>query len=169
MTPASQLSELKTGSGRMVAHRACAVMGALVFAVFSAASAAPSGADWAVPDADVCFTLKLGSAPTHGKAGYFFHLPDGGALPGPISSPQAVVPGAGRKLETRVLWHSKAGGLWGVFADPGKGVKRVRMYVSGATRAPLWSPDSSELRPGAILCVSPGKADPVECRKLARR
>jgi len=147
------------------------VASALVILGFlaSAASGAPeTGTGWAVSQADVRFTLKLTGGPTHGSAGYFFHLPDGGALPGPVPAPRAVVPGTGDKLETRVLWHDKAGGLWGVFADPGKGTKRVHVYVSGATKAPLWSPETSELRPGAILCVSPGKADMTECRKLAR-
>ena len=39
--------------------------------------------DWAVPQAEVRYTLKLGKKPTHKSAGYFARLPDGGALPGP--------------------------------------------------------------------------------------
>ncbi len=135
--------------------------------LFAAASflspTAQAAGEWAVPQAELRFTLKLTGRPTHGSAGYFVHLPDGGIMPGPHAV-TTVVASAGRSkkakpqvLDSYTLWHSKTSGLSLVFADPGKNAKSVDVYVSGSTKPKPWTP-ASGLTPSSLLCVEPGKA-----------
>ena len=158
---------------RMIVRTTMAlVVCGVVFAALPAA-AAPA---WDVPEAEVRFTVKLTGGPTHGSAGYFAHLPDGGILPGPNAITTVVPLNAKRRkgdkaglkiLESYTLWHSRTGGLSVVFADPGQATKAVHIYVSGSSKPRLWTP-STGLTPSAILCVEPGKADLGTARRLAK-
>ncbi len=123
---------------------------------------------WGDPEAEVRFTLQLTGRPTHASAGYFAHLPDGGILPGPHPVTKVVVRGKGSKeIESHTLWHSAEGGVFMVFADPGRGVEKVDVYVRGGRRARTWSAESG-LTPSALLCVEPGRADLAVSRRLGR-
>jgi len=133
--------------------------------------------DWAVPQAELRFTLKLEKKPTHKSAGYFVRLPDGGALPGPHPV-TTVIPrgGGGRKgkkgggvgdeVASFTLWHGKQAGLYIVFGDPG-GAGEVDVYVTGSQKGNPWNPGTS-LTPSAILCTDPGEGTVRAAKELGR-
>ena len=144
---------------------------------------AEAAGEWRVPQAELRFTLKLTRKPTHTSAGYFVTLPDGGVLPGrfPVPTVMAtsgkVASGARRRradpaeelgeIESYTLWHSKEGGLSIVFADPGKQVKAVDVYVTGWTKPKLWNSETG-LTPSALLCTDPTKASMPTARGIAK-
>jgi len=124
-----------------------------VLAVLCAAvTALGSSADteWQAPQAPLRFTVALKRRPTHGRAGYFLRLPDGGILPRPFPLTR-VVDRDGSPLKSATLWHSRAVGLGIVFEDPGH-TGNVHVYVAGSRKLDVWSPDSG-LTPSAILCT----------------
>ncbi len=129
-------------------------------------------ADWLVPGATVRYTLRLADAPTHGSAGYFVNLPDGGILPGPVPVTTVVRAAEGKvgepeEIESRLLWHNKESGMSVVFADPG-GKGLVHVYVSGRDAPVLWGPDSA-IKPSAVLCVDPTQGTLEAAKALAAR
>jgi hypothetical protein len=164
---------LASGHGLAASLLVRTILVPVLVAASSPVATIHAATEWAVPQADLRFTLKLASRPTHASAGYFAHLPDGGILPGPHPVTTVVASsGKGRNAKPRVvdshtLWHSKTGGLSLVFADPGKNAGSVDIYVGGGTKPQLWSP-ASGLTPSTILCVEPGKASLRDARNLAR-
>ncbi len=156
---------------RLFCGRAFLLLTALFTTSWS--QSATAAESWAIPHADLRFTLKLTARPSIQSAGYFAQIPDGGILPGPYPLTTVVVSSEdGKNAEPQVLdsynlWHDKSGDLSLVFADPGKNVKSVDIYVSGSPRPRLWTPDTG-ITPSAILCVKPGKADLSIAHSLAK-
>jgi len=126
------------------------------------AARAESG-EWAVKKAPVRFLIGLTGAPSHASAGYFITIPDGGILPGPAPVTQ-VFDEEGNALKSGILWYNHATGAGLVFESPAKG-KQVTLYVTGAEKAGLWTPESG-LTPSAILCARPGAASRDEALHL---
>lgn len=137
-----------------------------------------ASAEWLVPGAELRFTVELTREPLPAQSGYVVHLPDGGILPGKFPVPAvfalsgeegAAAPKAGSaELESSLLWHNQVTGASIVFADPGAGVDRVHLYVSGSSSPRLWTPES-RLKPSALLCAEASpKADLKSARDLAR-
>lgn len=134
--------------------------------------------DWAVPQAEVRFTLKLEKKPTHKSAGYVVRLPDGGLLPGPHPV-TTVIPRAGGKgrkgkkgggvgdeVASFTLWHGEGAGLYIVFGDAG-GAGEVDVYVTGSQKLNPWNPGTG-LTPSAILCTDPSEGTLRAAKALGR-
>lgn len=136
----------------------------LALCLFSATPAL--AADWLAEEAPVRFTLRLAGRPTHGSAGYFAHLPDGGILPGPLPVTR-VFTSSGTELESYLLWHNQDAGLAMVFADPGPRTDKVHVYVAGTRHPTLWRPETG-LTPSAILCADPASGSMIAARNLSR-
>lgn len=130
------------------------------------ASAAANEAEpaWAVKEAPVRFRVRLLEEPSHPGAGYFVTLPDGGVLPGPFPEP-AVFDEAGNPLKSALLWLNRNAGFGLVFEVP-KGGGDVAVYVTGAAKPRLWTPETG-LTPSAILCVRPGGSARQDAAQLA--
>ncbi len=129
------------------------------------AGAAGAQDAWHIQDAAVRFTVQLAAPPTHPSCGYFLHLPDGGALPGPTPVPR-VLGTDGTELKSFVLWHSRQDGIALVFAPP-DGAREVLVYVLGMGRPVLWTP-ASGLTPSAILAVRSGAGQRPDAYALSR-
>jgi hypothetical protein len=110
-------------------------------------------AEWHVPTATLRYTVELTDAPSHREAGYFLHIPDGGALPTPYPL-TTVVTKSGKPLGSYVLWHNVMGGLGIIFEAPASG-GTVLVYVGRGPQLKTWTPDSG-IYPSGILCMRPG-------------
>lgn len=138
---------------------------ARLFAALLLAAAPWAGAEWAVPDARIRYTLKPTEPPEVPECGYFVHLPDGGLLGGKPPAASATAPD-GRKLEARLMWHSPERGFFLAVEDPGAGARAFDVYVSGTAKPEYWTP-ASALRPGTILCALPGTDSMAAARDLS--
>lgn len=137
-----------------------------LLAALALAVAPGAAAEWAVPDAGIRYSLKLGEPPEAPECGYFVQLPDGGILGGKPPAASAVAPD-GRKLEARLMWHSPQRGFCLVVEDPGAGARSLDVYASGTAKPEYWTP-ASPLRPGTILCALPGADSIAAARDLSR-
>lgn len=147
------------------------------FGIFFAGAAATTGqaqqSGWRVPDATLRFSVELTGAPSHGSAGYFINLPDGGILPEPACVTTVFAEdedgGEAEELQSFQLWHNPQSKLSVAFATPKKAsVTHVHIYVSGSEQANVWTPESG-LKPSAILCVDPTRASLAAAVELGKR
>ena len=122
--------------------------------------------EWQVPDAALRYTLDLDRNPTHPTAGYYVDLPDGGLLHG--NTPVTIVmTEEGKVLPSYLLWHNPENGFSIVFADPGKQVRAVNVYLQSVHLSQLWRPESG-LTPSALLCASAGRDNIHTAQALAK-
>lgn len=121
---------------------------------------------WHLDTATTRFELKITRHATHNDCGIFVTLPDGGILPRPNPFPVVTTPD-GKTLDAAVLWQGAEHGLSLVFADPGKKVNEVYVYLATSSRSALWTP-SHPLKPSALLCTSPGQRTLADAYKLAQ-
>ncbi|MEO0452706.1 MAG: hypothetical protein AAFY98_01045 [Verrucomicrobiota bacterium] len=122
--------------------------------------------DWQVEEAVLRYTVELESRPTTSSAGYFIQLPDGGILSGaaPLTT---VKTDQGQDVPSYLFFHNTQSGFSLVFADPGKKVDRVHVYVQPTTSPNLWTPES-EITPSAVLAVRPGRASQASAQSLGK-
>jgi len=107
-------------------------------------------AEWHVPDATLRYKVELSEHPSHREAGYFLHLPDGGALPAPIPV-TTVVTESGKPLKSFALWHNVLSGLGIVFEAPSR-EETVLVYVGRGSRFNTWKPGSG-IYPSGLMCM----------------
>jgi len=122
--------------------------------------------NWQVPGAPVRFQLKLTGKPTHPSAGYIAQLPDGGILRRNLPSPVVMTP-SGRELPSYTLWDNPETGFSIVFADPGKQIDTVYVYMTIDQQAQQWNPQTG-ITPSGLLCVSSGQETMAAAQGLAR-
>ena len=122
--------------------------------------------EWQVPEASIRYKLEVYLKPTHPSAGYFLHLPDGGILGGG-SFKTVVMAEGGKIVPSYLFWQNPESGFSVVFADPGKKVKFLYLYVVPGGAPQFWSP-LSNLTPSALLCSLPGRASIPAALELAK-
>ncbi len=118
-------------------------------------------AEWHVADAPLRATVALQGSPSHSSAGHILVIPDGGILPG---SKVDIVTGAGAKLKSALLWHSRANGLVVVFGG-GSSSDKIYAYISSG-KSPIWTP-ASGLTPSPYFATDPTIANISAAKALA--
>lgn len=120
---------------------------------------------WHIKEAPVRFSVSISGRPTHGSAGCFLQLPDGGILPKPFPVTR-VIDKQGAELKSFTLWQNGQTGMGIVFEDPGQR-QDVFVYVIGASNLKIWTP-SSGLTPSAFLCTDSDHGTLADAQAMAK-